>query len=223
MPRFEYEDTKPEISDRDLLADISKVAQYLGASLLTVRQYQRHGRYSHTTIKQRFGSWNKAVATVGLGVSTERDIPEELLHSNLEAVWIHIGRQPRKRDMIAPVSRFTHHPYVRRHGGWLNAIRAFLHSVETTDDSDENTVPQGERLMRGPRDPSLRLRFLVMKRDHFACRHCGASPAKDPSVELHLDHIVPWSEGGRTALDNLQTLCVSCNLGKGNLIEGSSQ
>lgn len=53
-----------------------------------------------------------------------------------------------------------------------------------------------------------------MQRDNFKCCICGASPAKDPSVVLHVDHIIPWSKGGKTELDNLQTLCSNCNYGK---------
>ena len=61
---------------------------------------------------------------------------------------------------------------------------------------------------------SDKLRYSVLKRDNFKCCACGASPAKDPSVELHIDHIIPWSKGGETTLDNLQTLCSKCNIGK---------
>lgn len=64
------------------------------------------------------------------------------------------------------------------------------------------------------RDVSLQLRYLILKRDNFKCCACGASPAKDPSVELHIDHIIPWSKGGETVEENLQTLCSKCNLGK---------
>jgi 5-methylcytosine-specific restriction endonuclease McrA len=46
---------------------------------------------------------------------------------------------------------------------------------------------------------------------------CGTSPLKDPAVTLHVDHIVAWSKGGRTVLNNLQTLCARCNIGKGDL------
>lgn len=65
---------------------------------------------------------------------------------------------------------------------------------------------------------SDKLRYQVLKRDNFKCCACGASPAKDPLVELHIDHIVPWSKGGTTTIDNLQTLCSKCNLGKSDLI-----
>ena len=61
---------------------------------------------------------------------------------------------------------------------------------------------------------SDKLRYQVLKRDNFKCCACGASPAKDPSVELHIDHIIPWSKGGESTLENLQTLCSKCNIGK---------
>ena len=61
---------------------------------------------------------------------------------------------------------------------------------------------------------SDKLRYQVLKRDNFKCCACGASPARDPSVELHIDHIVPWSKGGLTSIENLQVLCSKCNIGK---------
>ena len=32
--------------------------------------------------------------------------------------------------------------------------------------------------------------------------------------EMHGDHVIPWSKGGRTTLDNGQMLCAKCNLAK---------
>jgi 5-methylcytosine-specific restriction endonuclease McrA len=37
------------------------------------------------------------------------------------------------------------------------------------------------------------------------------------AITLHVDHIKPWSKGGETVPDNLQTLCSVCNIGKNNL------
>lgn len=59
--------------------------------------------------------------------------------------------------------------------------------------------------------PAIRqaLRLAVYERDGFACLHCGTTE------RLSLDHIYPYSLGGRETLDNLQTLCRSCNSRKG--------
>ena len=69
-------------------------------------------------------------------------------------------------------------------------------------------------IKRSTRAISDKLRYQVLKRDNFKCCACGASPAKDPSVELHIDHIIPWSKGGESTLEDLQTLCSKCNIGK---------
>ena len=64
---------------------------------------------------------------------------------------------------------------------------------------------------------SDRLKFIIMKRDNFKCQHCGRSPATDPTIILHVDHKTPYSKGGETIPENLQTLCSKCNIGKSNL------
>lgn len=58
---------------------------------------------------------------------------------------------------------------------------------------------------------SKKHRFMVLERDNFACRYCGA---KAPDVVLHVDHIVPVSKGGTSKPDNLVTACEACNNGK---------
>ena len=69
---------------------------------------------------------------------------------------------------------------------------------------------------RTNRTANLRQRFRVIKRDGFKCVVCGASPATTLGLELNIDHVVPWSKGGETVEDNLQTLCQNCNQGKSN-------
>jgi len=214
---FEFEDTKPNISNDALLADLQRVAAALGTSVLTQRAYRNAGQYSTTTIKKRFGKWKAAVTAAGLGAGSERDIPADDLFDNLRELWIKLGRQPRKSEMASPISRYTHHPYVRRYNGWLDAMRAFTRSVNDTEPSGVAEKNPNTLDTRGSRDPSLRLRFLVMRRDHFKCVQCGRTPAIDPVTELHIDHVIAWSRGGRTELSNLRTLCSWCNLGKSDL------
>lgn len=63
---------------------------------------------------------------------------------------------------------------------------------------------------------SKSLRFKILFKDKFKCTKCGRG-AED-GIQLHVDHILPLSLGGATEEDNLQTLCIDCNLGKGNRV-----
>lgn len=66
------------------------------------------------------------------------------------------------------------------------------------------------------REPSIGLRFKVLQRDCFKCVLCGDHPARNAECVLHVDHLIPWSRGGKTREDNLRTLCATCNMGRGN-------
>lgn len=57
-----------------------------------------------------------------------------------------------------------------------------------------------------------RLKKRIKIRDRYRCQYCGST------TDLEIDHIVPISKGGVTKEDNLQTLCHSCNINKGNII-----
>lgn len=65
-----------------------------------------------------------------------------------------------------------------------------------------------------PRKPlSKKLRFDLFKRDSFQCVYCGNRP---PNILLEIDHIIPYSKGGKDVIENLVTSCFDCNRGKSN-------
>ncbi len=200
-----------------MINDLQRVASGTASSHVSQNTYRRLGVHSSTVIKTRFGSWNRALLAAGLNIAHRPNVTSEELFANLIAVWTKLGRQPRKREMTGPLSTFTADPYVNRFGGWLSAIKALLLMRNTDSKSVTESPPTQPLASRGPRDPSLRLRFRVMLRDNFRCRACGRSPATQPGVLLHVDHIHPWVEGGPTTYENLQTLCADCNLGKAAL------
>ena len=57
-------------------------------------------------------------------------------------------------------------------------------------------------------------RYEVLVRDNFTCQLCGAT--REDGAKLEVDHIKPISKGGKSDMDNLQTLCQACNRGKSN-------
>lgn len=219
--RLEYSETHTCISNDDLIADMKNVANLLSEQVLTAANYDEHGKYHSRTISKRFGTWNKALEIAGLQIAN-KFYSENELFENLALVWMRLGKQPSKRDLALIGSPISYKAYERRFGKWSLAVKAFVEYFNNLQDSQSpfQEVSQPNRpVHQSPRDINLRTRYLVLRRDNYSCCLCGASPAKDPTVELHVDHIIPWSKGGSTELNNLQTLCRDCNLGKGNLSE----
>ncbi|MBK1723109.1 homing endonuclease associated repeat-containing protein [Thiocystis violacea] len=207
--------------DDELLSDLKRVAEQIGSSTVQQRTYGEFGSFDYRTLERRFGSWNKALELAGLEVSNRLNISEEELFENILRLWEHYGRQPRRSELSKEPSRISQSPYNRTFGSWSGALSAFVeyaNSTETEAPDNTNTNSDKYKVKNTGRDPSLRLRWKVLQRDSFKCCACGASPAVTPGVELHVDHVIPWSKGGETVIDNLQTLCSVCNLGKSNEI-----
>lgn len=84
--------------------------------------------------------------------------------------------------------------------------------AEWVDEKEFRLLAEGDlwkRLAPSRRHIPERLRTAVYERDGYACVECG------DTERLSLDHIYPYSLGGTDDLDNLQTLCRSCNSTKG--------
>lgn len=216
---FIYKEYHKTVSNQELLDDLKRVAQEQNLSSLSMKDYNLYGSFNDSTFIRRFGSWNNALSLAGISVRNRFFSEQELL-DNLESVWIAKGKQPTRRDMDnKAISSISSGAYVRKYGNWSNALLSFVEYINQEKDDSENMeiTSINQRTHSVSRDINLRLRFKVMQRDNFRCRLCGASPANDSSVILHIDHIIPWSKGGETTIDNLQTLCSKCNWGKGNL------
>lgn len=217
--KFELDKFNRNVSDDALLQDLVAVDAKLKTrgEKLTFRSYRKFGKYDASTISVRFGSWNDGLRRAGITPGQEKNVSIEALFDNLKLVWIAKGRQPVYRDMSVAPSQYTGSIYNDRFGGWRKALEKFVASVDQEQNdllSYEVEVKSNRGTKKTKREPSLALRFFVLKRDRFRCVSCGRSPATVAGLVLEIDHDLAWSKGGETLEENLKTLCFECNRGK---------
>ena len=221
--KFELEEYHRGITDEELLTELKRVASELNKTAVSREENDERGKYGTTTYIRRFGSWFNALEKAGLEKTRmPMNLPEEDLFQNLEEIWIKLGRQPRYAEVQKPLSKYHVGTYENRFGTWRKALEkfvAYINNEERTSSEEaiRNVEVEPSTLHKTKRGINWRLRFIVMRRDNFKCKNCGRSPATDPTIILHVDHIKAWANGGETVLENLQTLCSKCNIGKSDL------
>jgi hypothetical protein len=213
------------MSENELVFELQRVQSIVGRDVLTVEEFTRLSVIGVGTIRGRFGTWHKALAIAGISQSNRgKRYTDENCFENLAAVWAFYGRVPQYLEMNQRPSIVGPKAYVVRWGTWRKSLKAFVdwaNSAESESDfpSVQETDPVSAPKVRrtAPEDRHeipLRLKWRVHLRDSFRCIACGMNPPQH-GVTLHADHIKPWADGGKTILENLQTLCEACNLGKG--------
>src|SRR5258708_10735532 len=212
---FELEEFHRNVSDEALIADLVRVSEQLNKKQITFRDYNKAGKFSSSTIATRFGSWHGALEKAGLDRTIDRNIPTEDLFHNIVEVWSKLGRQPKTRDLSGEISKFSSSTYSYRFGSWRNALSKFVEWANDQDIPVELREQSDVQSRKTPRNVNWRLRPQVLMRDEAKCRLCGVAPRD--GAKLQVDHIVPWSKGGETVLENLQILCDQCNIGKRDL------
>lgn len=96
---------------------------------------------------------------------------------------------------------------------YIKDIYSAMNSVGTSwngrySDSVWNSLTKVER-----GKVTLSMREKVFARDNYRCRYCKTKGSANNRLEV--DHIYPISKGGKSTLNNLQTLCHRCNQKKG--------
>ena len=87
-------------------------------------------------------------------------------------------------------------------------------------DQEHGEVRRNETIPQLPELDSYKfvragLWYQVLMKDNWTCCSCKRS-AKEHGIVLHVDHKLPRSRGGKDEIENLQTLCLKCNIGKSN-------
>lgn len=215
-------------SNEDFINDVKELAISLNKKTITYGEYQKHGKYAINKITKRLGGWDNVLQLASLEstpykLGDGKTISDNDLLKEIELMWIKLGRQPTTNDVKDKVSKYSLNTYVRRFGSWNNALIAFVEFINCDKESSEESIEfkksnrlESAIIHKTRREPSNRLKVQVLMRDGNRCRLCGIE-CNDGLHNIHFDHIVPWSKGGETTLDNLQVLCSDCNLAKGNI------
>ncbi|GBE05977.1 hypothetical protein BMS3Abin10_01618 [bacterium BMS3Abin10] len=107
MNNFKYTSPKnAPVTTEELQNDLKQVAENLNTDTLTQKLYSEHGKYDVTTLSRRFGTWNKALAKVGLKAGNINNYSDEELFENILSIWQHKGKQPTRRDLSVNPSKF---------------------------------------------------------------------------------------------------------------------
>ncbi|MBU3949914.1 MAG: HNH endonuclease [Proteobacteria bacterium] len=212
-------------TDQELIEAVQKYADEHKIKNAASSSFCKWFGISETTIQRHFDTWANFCKAAGLSPRYSRFVNKEDLLNNLEKVWSELGRQPRAKEIkqpLSPISISRYQKVFRKN--WYEICLEFISwksgaSVEEIE-RELRHVPAVESDTqfnhKTNRNISLSIRYDILKRDNFRCVKCGASPALNPGSQLHIDHKLPWSKGGETEEDNLQTLCSDCNLGKSN-------
>ena len=204
----------------EIVAELRRLADGKGGQSITMHDLRRSHLLSERVVVNRFGTWRAALEAAGLELSRlGRRWTDEDYFENMLAVWTHHGRAPKFVEMDKPPSQITSGAYEAKFGSWGRAKQAFVDRVNSGKPAPNAAPPRiiapSILMAEDRRTIPLRLRWKVLTRDRFRCVSCGRSPANDLECQLHVDHIVAASRGGKTEEGNLRTLCADCNIGKG--------
>lgn len=227
-----------KISEDKILAELERVASILNYSYFGRREFDRISTMSSNTVMRQYqGKWSYAINKLKKTLSDKgielhfqiaphnQKYNHDDMMSELRRIWNLVGQRPSRDEWERNNPKISYITYVRRYGGWKNACTQLLEDKESQSRSS-SLSQKVEKPIRNnkvrnksnnSRNISLKVRLKVLSRDNFRCVYCGSSPVTSVGTKLHIDHIKPFSEGGENSINNLQTLCEECNLGKNNL------
>ncbi len=230
-----------KIPREKIVAELERIAKSFNYVDFRQDNFDKLSSISSYTVYREFGSWQNALVFlqnylkdkgVDFKITSRRSsYSEKELFDEMERIWVKIGHQPSKDEWLSSDYKISYDTYPRHFSSWQNACLKFIEyksgravltdptenvAQDKTRENKKVDTSTGDSVVKRTRTIPLSVRVRVLARDKFRCVFCGKSPAIDAGTLLHIDHIIPFSEGGPNAVDNLQTLCEECNLGKSN-------
>lgn len=115
--------TGKRIPEESLSAELKRLAAELEKIPSEQDMYEK-GRHGLSTVKNRFGSWNEALAAAGLDTRPDRtEKSRDMLLTAMKRVADELGHPPTKREM-GTYGEFSPVTYRHRFGSWNTALEA---------------------------------------------------------------------------------------------------
>lgn len=242
--KFEFKrHQRNKIPREKIISELERVAEIFKYTDFKQDDFDQISHISSYTVYREFGSWEKTMQiladslrskSIEFKITTRRSsYSMQEIFDEMERIWVQLGHRPSRDEWVTMKPKMSYDTIYRHFGGWTNACLKFIeYKSGGKIDDRELEEPIGSKNQLGflptnneinttkkiekTRIIPLSVRIKVLARDNFRCVFCGKSPATDIGVKLHIDHIIPFSNDGKSSLDNLQTLCEECNLGKSN-------
>jgi len=97
------------VTEAQLIAELKRVYKKLKKSI-TKAEFDLHSKYGSHLVVRKIG-WNIAKVKAGIPVRKEMNITDKKLIDNIMSVWLKLKRQPKKEDLMPPISKYSISPY----------------------------------------------------------------------------------------------------------------
>lgn len=205
-----------KISRDDLLTELRRLKNELG-KVPSQNDMESKGVYSKGPYDREFGSWSKALKTIGVESGRARPFKlteKELLDALLDLAE-ELGKTPTKQEMNE-CGEFPDATYWRRFGSWNEALEEAGLELNYGANGESVIVKN-----YGPNWPEQREKAL--ERDEYVCQSCDRT--QDDSMQecgrgLHVHHIIPRRDFRKDGeldyetaneLQNLVSYCPWCH------------
>jgi hypothetical protein len=136
-----------EISNAELLTEIKHLAKTLEKTP-SIKEMDEAGKYSGTTYRDRFGTWNEAILAAGLELNTgNTELSDATLIENMRDFALALDRTPTQEAMT---EEGPHAPstYVNHFGTWNEAVRkaGLEPNTQGSKPSDQELIDELERV-----------------------------------------------------------------------------
>lgn len=129
--RFELNDYNRNIPDEDLIKDVKRVARLLNKESVTIDEYDKNGKFYHTTLSRRFGRWKDILKLAKLSTESHNFyITDDEYISDMQRVASLVMNKALTISQYKRNGRYDANKLSKRFGGWDAALKAA--SLEST-------------------------------------------------------------------------------------------